>query len=52
MTWTWKMYTILCLYVWFGFVRIAGTGSLSILREALVGEINFRDLNLAHLKVT
>ena len=46
------MYTSLCLYVWFGYVRIAGTGSLSILKEALVGEINFKDLNRAHLKVT
>ena len=52
MNWTWNMYTILSLYVWFGLVRIAGTGSLSILREALVGRINFIDLNLAHLEVT
>ena len=46
------MYTILCLYVWIGYVRIAGTGSLSILREAWFGKINFKDLNRAHLKVT
>ena len=46
------MHRILRLYVLIGYVRIAGTGSLSILREALVGNLNFKDLNRAHLKVT
>ena len=46
------MYRMLCLYVLVGYMRIAGTGSLSILREALFGGFNNRDPNLAHLKAT